>query len=400
MKSYYVKHRPGNHGGKILAVIMLLCIAAAGYAYYRDTTHAAPGQDDTASTVAVTSWVPDEYATGYDFSLCYFYNQFDDFDKAVYEIFYDMILHKDVEGYSRQLSFPASQYAEQAANMYQIYHAMIYDHPEFFYLEVDEEPRVNINGLTVGDNTSVSFTLNPGIENENYMIGAFEYAADLFMEDINLYATDAEIELQIHDKLIDLVSYDYDALDRDPGTDLAHTAYGALVDDGHGAENSAVCSGYSKAFQYLLKKAGIMSVQVSGVAGAVSNGAVEEGPHGWNLVLLDGEWYETDCTWDDPNFERIGLDEKTIAYIESLEESYFASTHYWYNRTTDEMRRLPDNPVYALVYPVENGIATLQMCKDSYHTREIDHSDEGYEFATFMNDMLPTAEGTEFGLGL
>ena len=38
MKSYYVKHRPGNHGGKVLAVIMLLCIAAAGYAYYRDTT--------------------------------------------------------------------------------------------------------------------------------------------------------------------------------------------------------------------------------------------------------------------------------------------------------------------------------------------------------------------------
>ena len=400
MKSYYVKHRPGNHGGKVLAVIMLLCIAAACYAYYRDTTRAVSGQDDTASTIAVTSWVPDEYATEYDFSLCYFYNQLDDFDKAVYEIFYDMIMHKDVEGYSRNFDFPVSLYAEKAANMYQVYDAMIYDHPEFFYLELSEDPRVNINGLTVGNNTSVSFTLNPGIENENYMIGAFEYAADCFMEDINLYTSDAEIELQIHDKLIDLVAYDYAALDRDPGTDLAHTAYGALVDDGHGLENRAVCSGYSKAFQYLLKKAGIMSVQVAGTGKSVIGGMPYEGLHGWNLVLLDGEWYETDCTWDDPNFERMRLDENTIEYLESLDDAYFASTHYWYNRTTNAMQYLPDNPYYDLEYPVEGGSMIIRMCSESYHVREMDPSEEGYELFVYFNDMLPIAEGRRYGVGL
>ena len=419
MKSYYVRHRPGNHGGKILAVVMILCIAAAYLTMMRNEHPEVidkalfkvcsflgidysqmPEDDNANSTVTVTSWLPDEYAVGYDFSLCYFYNHFDDFDKAIYEIFYDMIMHKDVEGYSRSLAFPASEYSERAEKMYLIYDAMLYDNPEFFYLEVTEEPRVNISGMTVGNNASVSFTLNPGIENENNMIGEFEYAADLFMEDINLLTTDAEIELQIHDKLIDLVSYDYAALERDPSGDLAHTAYGALVDDGHGASNSAVCSGYARAFQYLLKKAGIMSVQVSGVGGTITDGTNDEGSHGWNLVLLDGEWYETDCTWDDPNFESIGLDEDTIEYIEGLDDAYFASTHYWYNRTTEEMKHLPEMPDYVLEYPIENGVATIQMCDESYHIRGIDPSEEGYELVTFINEMLPVAEGTKYGLGL
>lgn len=419
MKNYYVGHKSDNHGGKIFAVVMILCLAAAYFTMMRnehpevidkalfnicsfigiDYSPASEG-DDTTGTVTEASWHADEYADEYDFSLCYFYNQLDDFDKTVYEIFYDMIMHKDEEDYTRNLAFTVLEYYEKAENMYLIYDAMLYDNPEFFYLDVAEEPRVNVSGITAGNDAYVSFTLNPGIEDENYMIGKFESAADLFMKDINLNTTDAEIELQIHDKLIDLVSYDYEALERDSSGDLARTAYGALVDDGHGASNCAVCSGYSRSFQYLLKKAGIMSVQVSGLGGSFTDGISDEGPHGWNLVLLDGEWYETDCTWDDPGFERIGLDESTIEYIESLDDAYFASTHYWYNRTTDEMKHLPDNSDYVLEYPIENGTATIQMCRESYHIREIDSSEEGYELGTFINEMLPIAEGTKYGLGL
>lgn len=419
MKSYYVRHRPGNHGGRIIALVMILCLGAAYITMMRNEQPEVIDKylfkvcsflgidyspmrevDNSTDSVALTAWLPDGYAAGYDFSLCYFYNQFDDFDKTVYEIFYDMIMHKDIEGYSRSLGLPVSEYTEKAEKIYLIYEAMIFDHPEFFYLEVAEEPRVNVGVLTAGNNASISFTLNPGIENENFMIGGFEYAADLFMEDIDLNASDAEIELQIHDKLIDLVSYDYAALDRDSAVDLSHTAYGALVDDGHGAVNSAVCEGYSKAFQYLLRKAGIMSVQVAGNGGSIVGGVPYEGLHGWNLVLLDGEWYETDCTWDDPNFERMGLDENTIEYLESLDDAYFASTHYWYNRTTNTMQYLPDNPDYDLEYPVEGGSMIIRMCSESYHVREMDPSEEGYEIFVYFNDMLPVAEGRKHGVGL
>lgn len=143
-----------------------------------------------------------------------------------------------------------------------------------------------------------------------------------------------------------------------------------------------------------------MSVQLAGNGRSVVGGVPYEGLHAWNLVRLDGEWYETDCTWDDPNFEKIGLDEFSIEHIENLGDAYFASTHFWYNRTTDEMKYLPENSDYVLEYPVENGIATIRMCTESYHVREMDPSEEGYEIFVYFNDMLPVAEGRKHGVGL
>ncbi len=53
------------------------------------------------------------------------------------------------------------------------------------------------------------------------------------------------------------------------------------------------CSGYHKAYNYLLKRAGI------------EYGTSKNSGHVWNLVKLDGEWYHVDVTWDDPT---LGLD--------------------------------------------------------------------------------------------
>ena len=397
MKSYYVRHRPGNKGGFILAVIMLLSLGAAVYAGLSNgitnDNVAGPG---LFSDMELGDLPPEE-PVKYDLSLCYFYSQMDEFEKCIYETFYDMIMHKDIEDYSRSLSIPAMQYSSRGDDLYLIYHAMVEDNPELFYLDVSEEPRVAISGYNSGDYTVLIFTLNPGIENENYMIGAFEYATRRFMEDINLHTSDAEIELQIHDKLIDLVSYDYQAAEEPDKGGLAYTAYGALVDNGEGINNCAVCDGYAKAFLYLLKRAGIMSVKVSGTGGSAVGGIPFEGSHAWNAVLLDGDWYETDCTWDDPNLEKQDLDEDTISILQS-EEAYFASTHHWYNRTTEEMTSLPEDPDCVLEYPVENGTAVLHMCRDSYHLRELDSDEYGVEFFNYLNDMLPEAVGTAYRL--
>ena len=50
---------------------------------------------------------------------------------------------------------------------------------------------------------------------------------------------------------------------------------------------SGVCEAYSKMFQVLCYAVGINANQVTGVG------------HIWNVVLLDGEWYQVDVTWDD-----------------------------------------------------------------------------------------------------
>ncbi len=62
-------------------------------------------------------------------------------------------------------------------------------------------------------------------------------------------------------------------------------AYGALV------QGKAVCNGYARAYQHLLKTVGIPAWYVSGTSRNIG--------HAWNLVKIDGEWYYSDTTWDD-----------------------------------------------------------------------------------------------------
>lgn len=65
------------------------------------------------------------------------------------------------------------------------------------------------------------------------------------------------------------------------------TAYGALVN------GEANCFGYARAFDYLAKKAGLSSLLV---AAYNENDTIG---HAWNMVQVDGIWYQLDATWMD-----------------------------------------------------------------------------------------------------
>lgn len=70
----------------------------------------------------------------------------------------------------------------------------------------------------------------------------------------------------------------------------AYSAYGCLI------EGKAVCEGYSKAMLMLCQYADIECIPVMGSA------SLNDRPvaHIWNKVLIGGEWYNIDVTWDDP----------------------------------------------------------------------------------------------------
>ena len=91
--------------------------------------------------------------------------------------------------------------------------------------------------------------------------------------------TDIENELAIHDYLVENVSY------VDTG-DSSYNAYSALIN------GIAVCSGYTECFKTFMDMLGIENGTVSGEAGNEQ--------HIWNTVMLDGQWYHVDVTWDDP----------------------------------------------------------------------------------------------------
>lgn len=93
-----------------------------------------------------------------------------------------------------------------------------------------------------------------------------------------VYDSDAIKIKKIHDYICRNVTY------YENGTWTQHSAYSAIC------RGSAVCQGYATLFYAMCKQAGI---EVRCVAGT-GNGQ----PHLWNIVKLDGSWYNMDVTWD------------------------------------------------------------------------------------------------------
>lgn len=66
---------------------------------------------------------------------------------------------------------------------------------------------------------------------------------------------------------------------------FSHSVIGALCN------NSSVCDGYAKAFQYIMNRLGVDCLLITGDAG---------GSHAWNMLQMDDEkYYFVDLTWDD-----------------------------------------------------------------------------------------------------
>lgn len=79
-------------------------------------------------------------------------------------------------------------------------------------------------------------------------------------------------------------------------SESAHECLSALK--GSYGENGPVCEAYSKAFKVLCDKLNIVCV--------ISTGKTYHGPnnnlgnHAWNCVRVNGVWYSSDITWNDP----------------------------------------------------------------------------------------------------
>lgn len=107
--------------------------------------------------------------------------------------------------------------------------------------------------------------------------------------------SDYEKAKYIHDYICNEASYDQSYTRFD--------AYSLLF------AKSAVCEGYALGFYRLARAAKLNCRIVTGKASGdrVVNGTIQEGSqstgdnHAWNVVLVDGQWYNMDVTWDDQN---------------------------------------------------------------------------------------------------
>ena len=118
-------------------------------------------------------------------------------------------------------------------------------------------------------------------------------------------------ELAIHDFIVKNCKYRMEQ-----GKFVYSSAYGAIVN------GEAACEGYSKAAKLLFDKVGIESAVVSGIS---DNAEDPEGPHMWNAVNINGDFYYLDCTWDDP-VSKSGEEMVMYSYF-NLNDEMIAATH-------------------------------------------------------------------------
>lgn len=182
---------------------------------------------------------------------------------------------------------------------YNIYYLYMIDNPEHFYLSSD----LGVFGYGVADTLLIYYGVGTNAgeysDGEHKLTDSlkqkilakkakFEAKVNEIISTIPSAAPAVEKEKLIYDKILINSVYNLEASKNHPAQGVADdwNAYGVLMN------GTGVCESYDEAFQYLLRRVGIRSTGVVGVA----NG----GNHKWCAVEIENEWYMCDITFDDP----------------------------------------------------------------------------------------------------
>ncbi len=209
-----------------------------------------------------------------------------------------------------------------------IFNMLYADRPEYFWLNTG----YGYSNYTTGEVVIFRPNYNELEENRQEYKAKLQQVLDRMLVG-TAGMSDYEISLLLHDRLGLHTEY--------MQTGYHQTAYGALVD------GMAVCAGYTKAYQLLLREAGIPCFYVKGTSFVPSTGAPIG--HAWNLVELDGQWYYTDATWDDQG--------------DTLAEIYHAYLNVTYDQMAEDHipaagiyeNRMPHTTATAANYFIRNG---------------------------------------------
>jgi transglutaminase/protease-like cytokinesis protein 3 len=190
---------------------------------------------------------------------------------------YDMIYYA-AERFDRKVTVSGGVSVERALSVLE---AVRFDHPGLFWLDRSLTAYFNIRNRLV----SVELEFNP----EEDRIYGYKEIFDSITEKVLEYAmtleSDAEKVKFIHDWLIASNIYSAEAA-------FDQSAFSAI------ALGEAVCKGYALAFKYYMQRLNIPCAIITGGGDEL---------HAWNLVRLDGEFYNIDVTWNRQSGDPFGI---------------------------------------------------------------------------------------------
>ena len=172
-----------------------------------------------------------------------------------------------------------SDHKMEVEKILKVMYAIQNDHPEFFWLAN------NFKYVQANNYTKIKLYSYFSREEKEKLVEKLNNRVAEIVGRIPSNASEYVKELYCHDYIITHCKYCKDHSNNKYKSKIFN-AYGCLV------EGNAVCEGYTKAMQLLLARFGIESRPVAGYRSKEA--------HLWNLIKIDGNWYHTDVTWDEP----------------------------------------------------------------------------------------------------
>lgn len=222
------------------------------------------------------------------------------------------------------------------------------DHPEYYWLS-NQFACGYFSGNTAvafdykNDNIDVSYLCTA--DERNSLNAKLKYALEKFLSSLSPDMSEYEKELMLHDALLSSTVYDKAAAADSSNNPFAFTAYGALVN------GTAICEGYSRAFQLLMKCVGIDCTLITGFS--------KDQGHMWNKVKIENEWYNVDATWDDDDsyvfHTYFNVSDKMIAIDHNIHPDYSELSIEQLEKFEDFNISLPDCTSLKNNYGTVNG---------------------------------------------
>lgn len=169
---------------------------------------------------------------------------------------------------------------------------------------------------------------------------------------------DYEKVLKTHDYIISEADYNQDYF-KGRLNDDDYSAYGVLIN------KKGVCSSYAKAFQLMASKLNIPCLYVTGRA--------KGGNHGWNKIMIDGDWYNIDLTWDDPIGSNLLVNYKHFLKSDSQLVHHIEDSRFTYPKAYKEKDfldeknyKLKNGEIIENIYSYNDLISIINKTKEDH----------------------------------
>ena len=306
------KHRSSSRSRKqkkqllklLVAAVLVIFVSIKFFSNHQDDPDVNPPNVDPPSSqptsieIIPTEPIPVPTEAPLSVILPSEYRYFGKMLTADQQKIYDIIR----DGISRREDNIGPFHVKSEAELQLIIQSLSYDWPEYFWF------RGGYSGSYYTMDSYLEYTLSP-----SYAFSKDEYADCAAYVEAQTQGiiqslsgkSDYEKVKGVYEFLIDRTIYDLD---------YTGTTIYELFHDGR-----AVCEGYARASQYLLTKLGVETLYACGNAGLYTQPRSQWEGHAWNIVNIEGIYYQLDTTWGDPVCDD-GIQRKSFDYLNLTDE--------------------------------------------------------------------------------